>query len=136
MQESTFLRRIFTSGGAALLLAVVPTALAGAAEPAALRERSPLIPMGAMTGKPTRDVIRHRLEQYAEVGVRQFLIYPRSGCEIPYMSDQWLEACRNVVECAEELDMDVWLYDEFNWPSGRCDGKVMEGHPEFCAKTL
>ena len=139
MQKPTFprscLRRIFASGQAALLLALVTTAPAGAAEPAAAKN-SPLIPMGAMTGRPTRDLIRHRLQQYAKVGVRQFLIYPRTGCEIPYMSDEWLQACRNVVECAEELDMDVWLYDEFNWPSGRCDGKVMEGHPEFCAKTL
>lgn len=99
-------------------------------------QKSPLIPMAAMTGRPTREMIRHRLRQYAAVGVRQFLIYPRTGCEIPYMSDEWLRACRNVVECADELDIDVWLYDEFNWPSGRCDGQVMEGHPEFCAKTL
>lgn len=103
---------------------------------AAGQHKSPLIPMAAMTGKPTRELIRHRLRQYAAVGVRQFLVYPRSGCELPYMSEQWLEACRNVVECADELDIDVWLYDEFNWPSGRCDGQVMDGHPEFCAKTL
>ncbi len=100
------------------------------------RRKSPLIPMAAMTGKPTRELIRRRLRQYAHVGVRQFLIYPRSGCELPYMSDEWLEACRHVVECADEFDIDVWLYDEFNWPSGRCNGQVVEGHPEFCAKTL
>jgi len=92
--------------------------------------------MAAMTGRPTREQIRRRLHQYAAVDVRQFLIYPRSGCELDYMRDNWLEMCRNVFECAEELDLLVWLYDEFNWPSGRCNGEVMEGHPEFCAMTL
>jgi len=96
----------------------------------------PLIPMGAMTGRPTKEQIRTRLQQYREVGIRQFMIYPRSGCEIPYMSEAWLELCRWTIECAEELDVEVWLYDEFNWPSGRCDGQVMAGHPEFRAKTL
>ncbi|MBN2643085.1 MAG: hypothetical protein JXR78_15640 [Victivallales bacterium] len=32
--------------------------------------------------------------------------------------------------------MSVWLYDEFNWPSGKCKGKVIRQNSDFAAKKL
>ncbi len=42
----------------------------------------PLIPMGAITGRPSREFIEHKLSQYRRQGITQFLLYPRSGCEL------------------------------------------------------
>ncbi|MDX9978579.1 MAG: hypothetical protein RBU25_00910 [Lentisphaeria bacterium] len=101
-----------------------------------MSSRPTLIPMAAMTGQPDRALIHRRLRQYHELGIDQFLVYPRSGCEVPYMSEAWFELCEHVCEAAERYDMAVWLYDEFNWPSGGCGGQVLDGHPELAALRL
>lgn len=97
----------------------------------------PLIPMGAITGRPDRAFIEHKLSQYRRQGITQFLIYPRSGCELEYMSEEWLDCCQNIVECAEKLGFTtIWLYDEFNWPSGQCGGKVQAARKDFALQTF
>ncbi len=101
-----------------------------------LRESSivenPLIPMGAITGKPTREKMRKILSDYRSVGITQYLIYPRAGCEIEYMSEEWLETCQWICEEAQQLGFtSIWLYDEFNWPSGTCNKEVMKVNPSF-----
>ena len=47
--------------------------------------KNPLVPMGAITGKPGREELRANLEAYRKAGIEQFLIYPRSGLEVEYM---------------------------------------------------
>ena len=99
-------------------------------------QTNPLIPMGAITGDPSRDEITAMLRQYAEVGIEQFLIYPRDGSEVEYMSERWLEICGDIIREADRLGMSVWLYDEFNWPSGTCRGEVIRVNPEFAASCI
>lgn len=101
-----------------------------------MRVKNPLIPMAAITGTPTREDIHRTMKNYWEVGIRQFLIYPRSGCEIEYMSEAWFDMCRNVIEIGEELGFDIWLYDEYNFPSATCNGQVLAGNPEFVLQAL
>ena len=97
---------------------------------------SPLVPMGAITGKPDRNRMREVLSSYKSVGIDQFLIYPRTGLEIEYMSDEWMEFVKYTVEIAADLHMHIWLYDEYNFPSGNCRGQVTQGHEEFYPNAL
>ena len=53
-----------------------------------------------------------------------FLIYARSGLEIEYLGDEWFALCRWMCDEASRRGMKVWLYDEHNWPSGTCKGRV------------
>jgi len=98
--------------------------------------KNPLVPMGAITGKPGREELRANLEAYRKAGIEQFLIYPRSGLEVEYMGPEWLEICRHIIEYCAEHDMEAWLYDEYNWPSGYCRGKVVRENSDFAAKKL
>ncbi len=97
----------------------------------AAESRCPLIPMGAITGKPDEQAVKETLEAYKAVGVDQFLIYARSGLEYEYMGDEWLQTCEWICKHAKRLDMSVWLYDEYNWPSGSCKGRVPAENPDF-----
>ena len=98
---------------------------------------TPLIPMVAITGKPSREWIHLHLAGLRQGGIEQFLLYPRSGCELEYMSEEWLAACEIFVEEAQKLGFAaIWLYDEFNWPSGQCGGKVQAAAPEFAIQML
>lgn len=93
---------------------------------------NPIIPMTAITGRPDRHDVTEMLCDYHDVGIEQFLIYPRSGLELEYMSEDWMDFCRDCIEVADSLNMKVWLYDEYNWPSGNCRGQVTADGNEHC----
>ena len=92
---------------------------------------APLIPMGAITGRPDENTVRDTLEAYKSVGIDQYLIYPRSGLETEYMSEEWLQLCEWFCRHAQRLGMKIWLYDEYNWPSGSCKGRVPKERPGY-----
>ncbi len=100
-------------------------------------QENPLIPMAAVTGRPSREFIRYFMGEYRRVGVTQFLLYPRSGCELEYLSEEWFTMVQNVIDAAEELEFtSLWLYDEFNWPSGQGGGCVMAESPDYALHYL
>ena len=88
-----------------------------------------------MTGRPTRAIIFDYLKKLKENSIDCIMAYPRSGCELEYLSDEWFETVGNYIECAKELDMSVWLYDDFNWPSGRAGGRVTKNE-SLCLKSF
>ena len=98
-------------------------------------DASPLVLFGAQSGKPSAADVRLTLETAKKAGYSEFMVYPRSGLEYEYMGEDWLDLVGNYLREAERLGMGIWLYDEFNWPSGSCHGKVTEDHPEFANTT-
>ena len=108
-----------------MLTAVLPTMALAALEP------SPLVPFGAQSGSPKEaDVIR-TLETAKAAGYSDFMVYPRSGLEYAYMGEEWLTLVGQYLKHAERLGMGIWLYDEFNWPSGSCRGAVTAENDDF-----
>lgn len=100
-------------------------------------QECPLIPMGAVTGRPDRKMISETLTALREVGITQYLVYPRSGCELEYLSSEWFDTCRIFFEEGERLGFtSMWLYDEFNWPSGQCGGRIMRENPDYALHYL
>ena len=98
---------------------------------------NPLIPMIAVTGTPSCDELRQTLEKWHSVGVVQFMIYARSGTGFDYLSSAWFSACKSMCKAAEELGYNaVWIYDEYNFPSGNCKYRVIQDHPEFRLQAL
>ena len=86
--------------------------------------KSHLITMSALVGKPTDKDIFNYLNDLKQNGIDEVMIYPRSGCLIEYLSEEWFCAIGDFIKSAEALDMSIWLYDDFNWPSGDACGKV------------
>ena len=97
--------------------------------------KSPLITMSAITGNPSRDEIYSYMLSLKENGIEQAMLYPRSGCEIEYLSERWFECIGDFIKSAKMLDMCIWLYDDFNWPSGDAGGKVT-AIPEFRLQAI
>ena len=101
------------------------------------RDECPLIPMWAITGAPSREFLRERMKNFWSVGITQLMIYARSGLELEYMSDAWLDRCEWICEDAASLGFtSIWLYDEKNWPSGTCNGEVMRLNPDHAIRAL
>ncbi len=99
-------------------------------------EKSPLVPMLALNGKPDETLLDSWLWDFKKAGIESFLIYGRTGCEIEYMSEDWMDICSFLVRKARELDMGVYLYDEFDWPSGTAKKRVMRDKPNCALKYL
>lgn len=83
-----------------------------------------MIPFLAITGKPTEAEVRAKVAAIAGQGIESFLIYARSGLELEYMGEDWLRLNEWFCDEAAKRGMKVWLYDEYNWPSGTCKGRV------------
>lgn len=98
--------------------------------------QNPLIPMVAMTGAPSRQKVFDFVKNMKEkCGFEQLMLYPRSGCEVVYLSEAWFELCSYYIESAASCGMKIWLYDEFNWPAGQAGGRVT-AHDEYRLKNL
>ena len=83
-----------------------------------------MIPFLAITGRPTEAEVRAKVAAIQAQGIDSFLIYARSGLELEYMGEEWLKLNEWFCDEAEKRGMKVWLYDEYNWPSGTCKGRV------------
>ena len=95
-------------------------------------ERSPLVIFGAQSGRPQESDVVRTLETALAAGYSDFVVYARSGLEYEYMGEEWLTLVGQYLKHAQRLGMSIWLYDEFNWPSGSCRGQVFEdGHDDF-----
>ena len=97
---------------------------------------NPIIPMWALTGHPTTERLVSELEKYKKCGVDQILLYPRYGYQYEYMGEEWRRICHDCISFARENEMKIWLYDEVNWPSGSCAGKVARVDYSYRAKRL
>ena len=95
-----------------------------------------VIPMFALTGHPQKQDIEREIKAFCSVGIGEVLIYPRSGCLVPYLSEEWFNVVSDTISVCEENNMKIWLYDEFNWPSGSCGNRIQKESHLFWSKKL
>lgn len=79
--------------------------------------------------------IRSQITAMHNAGVRGFFIHPRQGMGLPYRSNYFLKMIRVAAETAKELGMDMWMYDEYPYPSGYSGGELVIKE-EYRAKIL
>ncbi len=84
----------------------------------------------------TEEQIVSTLHDLASQNVRQAFVHPRPGLMTPYLSEDWFRLWKKALETAEELDMNIWIYDENSYPSGFAGGYVPEAMPESRGQGL
>ncbi|MBQ7916572.1 MAG: hypothetical protein IJ315_07275 [Firmicutes bacterium] len=93
-------------------------------------------PFWFWNGKMDHAEIVRQIDEMAEKHVQGFLIHPRQGLDLPYLTEEYFERVKTAVDAAKKHGMEVWLYDEYPYPSGVSAGQVMLDHPEYCCKAL
>ena len=121
-------------GAAALSLASVARSERRAADDATTSPNGPLA-MWALTGTLKSADVQRQLDAFEGAGWG-VVLYPRWGLELEYLGGAWFERIRFIVEQAATREMEVWLYDEFCWPSGHAKGLVTEGREDLAARLL
>lgn len=82
------------------------------------------------------EVYCEQVEAMAAQGVMQVTPHPRYGMDRrEYLSPKYMEDFAQMVERADELGMGINLYDDFNWSSGQCGGKITADR-HMCALGL
>lgn len=93
-------------------------------------------PLWFWNDKLDREEIIRQMELMASKGVTCTTPHARANGYIGgYMDEEWMEHIRTVIEYKRRHDEIMWLYDEFNWPSGIANGEVTK-HEEFREKYL
>ncbi len=77
-----------------------------------------------------------QLADFKDKGCGGVFIHARGGLEIEYMGEKWFQIFDACVEWAAKNGFDIWLYDEFGWPSGFGGGKVNGLGKEYQIKHL
>ncbi|GGE49117.1 hypothetical protein GCM10011391_29920 [Pullulanibacillus camelliae] len=94
------------------------------------------VPFWFWNGEMKTEEIAHQIDEMASQGVGGFFICARQGLKILYLSNDWFEKVRFAVETAKEKGLDVWLYDEYPYPSGMAGGEVILEHPDAKQRIL
>ena len=58
------------------------------------------------------------------------------GTTPEFLSEAYFDRFQDVLNSARELDMEVILYDDLDYPSGMAGGKMEKLHPDLCRKRL
>lgn len=68
--------------------------------------------------------LERQLQLMRDSGVRCTITHARSGYPGGYMDETWIGAMRTILDDKRAHGEPLWIYDEFNWPSGTCNRTV------------
>lgn len=95
-----------------------------------------IAPFWFWNGAMEEEEIKYQIKEMADKGIRGFFIHPRQGMELPYLSEEYFKRVKVAVDAAKIYGLEVWLYDEYPYPSGISGGEVILDHPEYRCKTV
>jgi len=81
-------------------------------------------PFWAWNCKLERDELLWQIEQLKAMGMGGFHIHSRTGLDIPYLKNEFIDLVKACNQKAKDENMLCWLYDEDRWPSGSAGGYV------------
>ena len=88
------------------------------------------VPFFVWNGKITRQAIDSFMLDFRDAGCGGVFIHARPGLITSYLTDEWFGLFSYTVNKGKELGINVWIYDEYNFPSGFAGGNVPAEMPE------
>lgn len=98
------------------------------------REFSP-VPFWFLNDKLEKQELKRQLNDFNDKGVNGVVLHPRIGLpdDFEYLSEEYFNIIRFIVETAAKLNMKIVLYDEAMYPSGSAHGLVVKSNPDFAS---
>jgi len=93
-------------------------------------------PFLALNSELKPEELTKALKEISQAGMAGVFLHPRTGLEVPYLSEDFFDRIRIAIEICKELGLKAWLYDEYNWPSGVSAGTLLLDHPEYRQRYL
>lgn len=101
------------------------------------------MPFWHINGELTTEGIRKQIKDASEAGFTGITLLPlaekspsRPGTSPKFLSEDYFARFQDMLDVAEELGMEVILYDDNDFPTGMAGGKLGELYPEHTMKRL
>ncbi|HEX2513988.1 MAG TPA: hypothetical protein VH257_04730, partial [Chloroflexota bacterium] len=91
------------------------------------------VAMWFLNGDLEDEEVVRQVRAMAGGGVGGIQLAARTGLRTPYLSARWFEVVELALDEATRHGVDVWLADEYPYPSGAAGGEVVLRHPEYRA---
>ncbi|MHB8579245.1 MAG: glycosyl hydrolase [Ignavibacteriaceae bacterium] len=95
-----------------------------------------VLPFWFWNGEMNEQEMEWQLKEYHDKGIPGLFIHGRFGEKIGYLSETWFERVKFAVEKGKDIGIDIWIYDEMNWPSGTAERQVLKKYPHLTQKYL
>ena len=73
----------------------------------------------------TPATIDRNLKRFLAMEVYEVIPSPLYGLKPEYLGKDYFDLYRHACRRCREWGIKLWIYDEFNWPSGTCAGRVL-----------
>lgn len=93
-------------------------------------------PWWAWTGELSHEKIDRDLKRFREMEIYELIIIPLYGLVHPYLGRDYMQLYLYTCKRCQQYGQKIWIYDEFNWPSGTCAGRVLREYPETRQKVI
>lgn len=97
-----------------------------------------IMPFWFVNGRMDYDEMEYQLKEYKDKGIPGIYIHARFGTleNVGYLTDDWFDRVKFAVKKAREIGLQIWIYDEYNWPSGTAGKQVMEHDQKLTQRYL
>ena len=90
----------------------------------------------AWNSEMTEDEIRDALQEFQSQGIGGVFVHARAGLEIGYLSEEWFKAFDLALSECKKYGIELWIYDEYGWPSGQAGGSIAKLSDDYTLKHL
>ena len=101
------------------------------------------MPFWHINDEMTTEGIRKQMKDAAAAGFSGVTLLPladksgtRPGTSPKYLTEDYFARYQDMIDMANELDMEIILYDDNDFPSGMAGGKMQEKYPNHTMKRL
>jgi hypothetical protein len=97
-----------------------------------------IMPFWFWNGELDYKEMEYQLKEYKAKGIPGIFLHARFGIlnYMGYLSDDWFDRVKFTVEKAREIGLQIWVYDEYNWPSGTACNQVQKNDPDLTQRYL
>jgi len=95
-----------------------------------------ILPFWFWNGEMDETEMEWQLKECKAKGIPGLFIHGRFGLKAPYLSEEWFDRVKFAVRKGKEIGLDIWIYDEMNWPSGTAGRQVIQKYPYLGQKYL
>jgi len=93
-------------------------------------------PYYGLNGAVDRDVLARDLDTAVKLGFHAVTVQPGRGNKEAYLSPEYFQMFKVLVEEAKKRDLRVWIIDDAGYPSGFAGGLITSQKPELRMQAL
>jgi len=91
------------------------------------------LPFWFVNGEMDYDEMEYQLKEFHAKGIPGIFFHARFGIRdyMPYLGKEWFKRIAFTIEKCKEIGLQVWAYDDYNWPSGSVGQTIQKDHEEL-----